>query len=512
MPEKVGKVCLVGAGPGDPQLITLKGLECLEAAEVVIYDRLVNSKILRYIPQSCKVIYAGKSPGRQSLTQDEINALLIRYAQKGKMVVRLKGGDPFLFGRGAEEALFLAKHRIPFVVVPGVSSAMAVPSYAGIPLTHRDYTSSVGIFTGQEDSHKLTSLIDWKKISSGLGTLVFLMGVGSLARIVRNLIKFGRPKDTVCCLVQQGTLPEQKSIFANLKTIVKKARLAHIHAPAVLIVGETVSLRDKLNWYETQPLFGKKILVTAPLESSPKLVKILESFGASCNELPLIRIKPLKNYNRLDAYIRQIEDFNWVIFTSQNGVKFFKDRLDYLKRDIRLLKGIAIASIGPKTKGSLENLGLKIDIQPKEFSQEGLLYSLKKEEIKGQRILLVRACGSRDFLAQELRRLGSEVKIAPAYRTVMGYPSALLKVGRLSVICDELKDIEIITFTSSSCVRNFFKVFGKRFAFILKRKIRIASIGSVTSCQIKRFGLEPDIEAKNYTLEGLTEAIIRYYR
>lgn len=504
MPKKIGKVYLVGAGPGDLLLITLRGFQYLKEAEAIVYDRLINPELLKCAPESAEIIYVGKSPDRHTLAQDKINRLLVRLAKQGKRVVRLKGGDPFLFGRGAEEALTLAKNKIPFEIVPGVTSAIAVPGYAGIPLTHRGFTSSVGIFTGQEDPSKEYTRINWEKISTGLGTLVFLMGVENLALIVRNLIKFGRPKNTLCGLIQQGTLPKQKTVTANLATIVKKAKQAKIQPPAIFVVGEVVLLRKKINWFETKPLFGKKILVTAPVESSPRLLRALEDHGAACREFPLIKIKPLEDYSALDLCIKNIKNFHWLIFSSQNGVKFFKQRLDYLKKDVRILDGVNIAVIGPRTKIALEVLGLKVDIMPKAFCQEGLAESFKALSLKGRNILLVRAIRARDLLAKELKKRGAGVKVAPAYKAVPTPP-------RRHFASKDLAGTDIITFTSSSSVRNFFQVFPQGRKFLRRNKICVASIGPITSETIRFFGAKADIEAKSYTIDGLTEAIVKYY-
>src|SRR3989339_2161732 len=336
------KVYLTGAGPGDPGLITLKAIECLKKAKVVIYDRLVNPELLKYAPQDAEILYAGKASKKHSLNQDEINRLIVKKAKEGKTIVRLKGGDPFLFGRGGEEALELAKNNIPFEVIPGVSSAIAVPAYAGIPLTHREFTSSVGIFTGHEDPAKENSRIDWEKISTGLDTLVFLMGVENLESIVKNLLKSGRSPSSPCALIQNGTLPGQKTVSTTLDKIIKAARAFRFQPPSILIVGEVVSLRKKLNWLETKPLFGKKILITRPKGEDTRFSQILEEYGASCAELPAIAIKPLSDYSQLDAAISQLAmvrlpiaaaikelaGFQWLIFSSQNGVRFFKQRLD----------------------------------------------------------------------------------------------------------------------------------------------------------------------------------------
>jgi len=384
-----GKVYLVGAGPGDPGLFTLKGLRCLKQAEVVVYDRLVWPQLLKFAPEKAELIYVGKSSQKRILSQEKINQLLAKRAEEGKVVLRLKGGDVFLFGRGAEEAAYLAKRKIPFEVVPGVSSAIAVPAYAGIPLTHRRYTSSLGIFTGHEDPFKRQSAIDWEKISTGLGTLVFLMGVGNLPKIAGNLIKFGRPKTTPCCLVQRGTLPGQKTVTATLNTITKRAKESGITPPAILIVGDVVRFRKDLNWFERKPLFGKRILVTSHRERLNRLSSILENWGASVVELPLIKIVPLKDYRLLDSAVERIHEFNWAVFSSQNGVKHFSKRLNYLGKDLRILIGVKLAAIGPNTKKALENFGLRVDAQAEKYCQEGLLDYFKKTKVKGESILIV---------------------------------------------------------------------------------------------------------------------------
>jgi uroporphyrinogen III methyltransferase/synthase len=498
-----GKVYLVGAGPGEPGLITLKGLECLKKAEVVVYDRLVNPRLLEYASQAAELVYCGKSPKRHTLTQEEINLLLVKKAKSGKMVARLKGGDPFVFGRGAEEALCLSRHKIDFEVIPGVSAALAVPAYAGIPLTHRAYTSSVGIFTGHQDGAKAGSAIDWERISSGIGTLVFLMGVGNLKSIVNNLIRYGRPDYTPCCLIQTGTLPGQKSISSSLGEIVRAAKSAKITPPAILIAGDVVSLRDKLNWYESLPLFGKKILITRPHESAGqgRLLSLLEAGGASCLEMPAIEIKPLENYTMLDRAIARIDGFRWIIFTSQNAVRFFKQRMDCFKKDARVLKGVKAAVIGRMTRKALEDIGIKADLLPESFCQEGLIKGFNKLCIKGQNILIVRAREARDVLPKGLRKMGAKITIAPAYKAVM----ARARAPR------GLKDIDLITFTSASGVKNFFKVFPAAAFRGLKKIPVIAAIGPITAREARKSGLKVAIEAKEYTFEGLAEAIVKYY-
>lgn len=504
MKKPKGRVYLVGAGPGDPELITLKGARLLKEAQVVVYDRLVNPRIIRECSPGAELIYVGKAAEQHTLSQDKINLLLAALAKKGKIVVRLKGGDPFVFARGSEEILFLVKNKIPFEVVPGITSAIAVAAYAGIPVTHRGFASSLGIITGQEDPDKEDTSIAWDKISTGLGTLVFLMGVENLGKIVSTLIKYGRDKLTPCCLVQWGTLSRQKVAAGTLADIQDKVKAAGITPPAVLIVGKVVSLRGKLNWFENKPLFGKKALVTLPSEDNARMSAMLEAQGAECVTLPLIRIRSLEDYSELDRTIKNIEGFHWLIFTSQNGVRFFKERLDALGKDVRILSGIKIAAIGPKTKEAVEALSVRVDVVPADFRQEGLLRVLRKEKIKGKNILIVRARAARDVLPAGLMKLGARVCVIPAYQ-------AVLREDKVA-IPGFLSGFELITFTSSSCVDGFFQAFSRKEIFSKKNKFRVASIGPVTSQTCRKRGLKPDIEAGQFTLEGLARAIVKYYK
>ena len=502
MAKAFGKVYLVGAGPGDHELLTLKAKKLLEQADAVVYDRLVNPRILEHIAEGIAPVYVGKASSSHTLPQDKINMLLVKLAKQGKTVVRLKGGDPFVFGRGGEEALVLKKHKIPFEIVPGITSAIAVPCYAGIPVTQRGYTSSLGIFTGQEDPTKEDTDIDWEKISTGIGTLVFLMGYENLEKISRTLIKYGRKPSTPCCLIRWGTFPKQRSLVGTLDNIFGKAIKENFGPPAILVVGEVVSLKEKLDWFENKPLFAKKILVTVPSEEQARLNALLEGQGAECIEMPLIEIKQLSDYSALDAAIRQIEKFNWLIFTSQNGVRYFKKRLRSLKKDIRVLKGVKVACIGPKTKMAVQNLGIRIDVSPKEFTQEGLVDSFKKINIKGKNILIARAEEARDVLPDSLKKMGANVSVLAAYK-------AQLKKEKHQP--GFLKDLDLVTFTSSSCVEGFLRNFSKKEILSRQNRFKIASIGPITSQTLRRHGLKAHIQAKVYTLDGLAEAIVKYY-
>ena len=364
---KEGKVYLVGAGPGDPGLITVKGMECLNQADVVIYDHLASAKLLKYAREDAETICAGKQHGSHTLPQDEMNKLMIEKARQGHTVVRLKGGHPFIFGRGGEEAEALAAERIPFEVVPGITSAIAAPAYAGIPLTHRKYTASVGIVTGHEDSTKPDSTVDWSKLATGVGTLVILMGVKNLAKIVEKLISAGRDPKTPVALVRWGTTPQQTTLVGTLETIVAQAETAKLKPPVAIVVGEVVKLREKLNWFEKRPLFGKTVVVTRTREQASELVARLSAAGADCLECPTIRVVPPQDWHPLDEAINALDSYDWLVFTSVNGVCFFFDRLYEKGKDVRALKDVRTATIGPVTAKRLRDFGLKSDIMPQTY-------------------------------------------------------------------------------------------------------------------------------------------------
>ena len=376
-----GKVYLVGAGPGDIGLLTIKGLKCLKKAEVVVYDFHLNAQVLNYINHDAEFIYAGKRGGHHTMTQDDINAVLVQKAKEGKMICRLKGGDPFVFGRGGEEAEALSKEGIEFEVVPGVSSAIAAPAYAGIPLTHRLFSSSFAVIPGYEDAAKKESTIEWSKIATGVGTLVFLMGVKNVDLIAQKLIENGRSSDTPVAVIRWGTRPDQKTIVGTLKNIAELVKEKHIKPPAVMVVGDVVKLRGSLKWYEKKPLFGHRILAT---REHAEGFEPLEELGAEIIEFPTIDIVPPENYEELDESIDKITTYNWMIFTSRNGVKYFFKRFLDKDMDIRELKGIKICAIGTKTAEELKHYGLKVDLVPDEFRAEGLIQSV--QELEGSKL------------------------------------------------------------------------------------------------------------------------------
>jgi uroporphyrinogen III methyltransferase/synthase len=495
-----GLVYLVGAGPGDPGLITVKGLACLQKADVVIYDRLVSPALLRQAPRECELIDAGKSPQGHTLPQEAINALLVEKALAGKVVVRLKGGDPFLFGRGGEEAEALAEAGVPFEVVPGVTSAIAAPAYAGIPVTHRDHTSTFAVVTGHEDPTKADSSIDWQKLATGVGTLVFLMSIGNLPKIVAKLIEHGRDGRTPVAIVQQGTEARQKTVTGTLADIVERAREANIKPPAVTIVGEVVRLREKLRWFDTKPLFGKRVLVTRSREQVSALSQRLRELGAEPLEYPAIAIAPPKDIAPLDEAIARLSTYDWLIITSANGVRALADRMSEKGLDMQALGRPRIAAIGPATAQALAGYGLRVDYMPQVYLAEEIATGIG--DVAGQRILLPRVERAPKQLAQALRGKGAVVDEVTAYRTLaVGAPhelKALLADGQ----------VDIVTFTSSSTVRNLAAgLQGLTPADVLSRCM-VACIGPVTARTATRLGIRVDVVAREHTIPGLVEAIV----
>ena len=501
---KIGKVYIIGAGPGDAGLITIKAVDCLRLADVVVYDNLVNEELLKYAPGKARLIYAGKKGGDHTLSQDAINNLLVQEAQAGNIVARLKGGDPFIFGRGGEEAEELVAHGIPFEVIPGVTSAIAVPAYAGIPLTHRGLTSTVAFITGHEDPTKDKSDIDWQALT-GIGTLVFLMGVKNIGQITETLISHGKQHDTPAALIRQGTTTQQETITGTLGTIVGLAQARRFSPPAILVVGKVVELRDTLNWFEKTPLFGKGIVITRPERQADDLACLLTAEGAHPIAFPTIKIVPPISWQELDAAIDKLPTYDWLIFTSANGVQFFFQRLREKQKDIRDLKGIKICCIGPATALQIENKGIKVDLIPEQFIAEGILQSFAGMDLKGKKILIPRAAKARDVLPEGLKKLGVEVDVVTTYQTVN---SGNKKEEFDSMIYDN--KVDVITFTSSSTVTNFVEIMGRDFK--LPANINVACIGPVTAETAKKAGFKIDINQSEYTMAGLVQSLINHVK
>ncbi len=526
-----GKVYLVGAGPGDIGLLTVKGLRCLQKAEVVIYDFHLNAQVLNYINHDAEFIYAGKRGGHHTMTQDEINDILVQKAKEGKIICRLKGGDPFVFGRGGEEAEILFREGIEFEVVPGVSSSIAAPAYSGIPLTHRLYSSSFAVIPGYEDISKKESFIEWSKLATGVGTLVFLMAVKNVDLITQKLIENGRSPDTPVAVIRWGTRPDQRTIVGTLKDIGGIIKEKDIKPPAVMVVGDVVRLRESLKWYEKKPMFGHRILVT---REHIEGFESLEELGAEIIEFPTIEIVPPESYDELDESIDKIGTYDWLIFTSRNGVKYFFKRFFEKDRDIRDLKGTKICAIGTKTAKEIKKYGIKTDLIPDEFRAEGLIEAFLKEGskqtppqpplskggieggvssklrtpnselLKGMKFLLPRAEKAREVFPEKVRELGGEIDVPVAYKTIKPESRGkrlgrFLKEGRIS----------IATFTSAATFNNFREIMGKDADELLKG-VTIAVIGPVTAKAIENAGLHVDIMPKEATVEAMVEEIIKW--
>ena len=503
--NKPGKVALVGAGPGDEGLMTLRGKDWLERADVVIYDHLANERLLRFTQPGTEFIYAGKKEGKVTLSQNDINALLIEKAKLGKVVVRLKGGDPFIFGRGGEETQALTEAGIPFVVVPGVTSPIGVAAYAGIPLTHRDFSSTLSIITGSNEKGKEDTHIDWEKIASRSGTLIFLMGARKLKRITENLIKYGKDPATPIAVIQWGTTYRQKTWTGTLDTIVDIAAKENIKPPALTIVGEVVALKPHTDWYETLPLFGKTLVITRPEEQSETFMHGLLERGAEPFLFPVIETIPPEDWGSLDTAIQKLDSYDGLIFTSVNGVKFFMRRLKEKGKDVRELKGLRLYAIGPKTEKAVNKLGINVDVVPEDYVAESLIASMGKENIKGKRFLLPRAAVARETLPDQLRAQGATLDVAPAYQTICPKTNTDELIRRI-----QEGSIDAVTFTSSSTVTHFMALVGSELMPQLT-KVAIACIGPVTAKTAEKAGLKVDIMAEEYTVDGLIAALEKYF-
>ncbi len=443
---KTGKVYLIGAGPGDPGLLTLKGKRCLEEADVVIYDYLVDQRILAYARPEVELLYVGKKSGGDSVPQTEINRLMIKRAHDGETVARLKGGDPFLFGRGGEEAEELVAAKVPFEVVPGVTSALAVPAYAGIPVSHREYASAVAIVSGHKEVWENAPHLNWATLAGVGGTLVFLMGTRQLRDNMRRLINHGLPADTPVALIRWGTRPDQEVLTGTVGTIATLVAERRFEPPAIAVVGEVVRLRERLRWFDTKPLFGRRLVVTRPRVQASRFVELLEEHGAEVILFPTIATVPVESYEQLDGALADLSAYHWLIFTSVNGVQYFFARLR-------------------------------------------------------------RAAAAREALPKELRALGARVDEIPVYQTIrppqqkLAELRTLLKAGK----------IDLVTFTSSSTVRNFVALFPQDDVPVLLGKGRIGCIGPVTADTAREFGLAVAVQPQTYTIPAFAEAIAEYF-
>src|SRR3954453_14422087 len=495
--SKNGKVYLVGAGPGDLGLVTLRAKEFIENADVIVYDHLANADALGWARDDAEIIYAGKQPG-ESGTQHEITSLLIDKARQGKQVVRLKGGDPFVFGRGAEEAQEIAGAGITFEIVPGITSAIAEPAYAGIPLTHRAHNSHVTFFTGHEDPTKMESAIDYAALTKLGGTQVMLMGLERVAQVTSEMLKHGVRSDLPVALVRCATTGQQETLTGTVSDIAQKVAAKNFEAPAVAVFGDVVSLRDTLNWYETRPLMGKRIVVTRTRKQASALSNKLRALGAHVIELPTIRIEPPSNLREFAELVQDAHVYDWIVFTSANGVEAFFEIFFKLYDDAREIGGVKIAAIGPATAQRVRDFHLHVDMQPEEFVAEAILRGFEKlGGIENLKVLIARAERARDLLPKQLSAAGAIVDEAFAYRTVpetrdiRGAQRQLAQAGA-----------DLITFTSSSTVENFLGL-----GLPWPKGMRIASIGPITSKTVRDQGLKVDVEARRHDIDGLVQAL-----
>ncbi|MDQ0196756.1 uroporphyrinogen-III C-methyltransferase [Paenibacillus wynnii] len=506
-----GKVYLVGAGPGDAKLITVKGLDCIKKGDVLVYDRLASPRLLKWMKPGGEKIYVGKRPDRHTMKQEEINHLLVDLALQGKTVVRLKGGDPTIFGRVGEEAGLLRQHGIPYEIVPGITSAISVPAYAGIPVTHRDHTSSLSIITGHENPEKLDYSINWEKLTNATGTLVFLMGVAKIGYISAQLIKHGRPPETPVALVRWGTRAEQETLIGTLSDIEAKVTAANFQPPAVIVVGDVVLQREQLMWAEAMPLFGKRIVVTRARSQASELVDRIDELGGEPYEFPVIETVMPRDEDKkaeIASALAVLETYDWVIFTSVNGVEFFFRHLTELGVDIRGLFHARIAAVGPATAEALAVRGLMTEELPARFQAESLIEAIGAELLPGQKVLLPRGDLARDWLPDKLIELGLQVTVADTYETVVTGEDddellKLLEEGR----------IHAVTFTSSSTVHNFLEILkrmGLEDPLPLLANVKIACIGPITEKTAIEAGLTPGLLASEATIDGLVNELCRW--
>ena len=502
---KPGKVYLVGAGPGDPGLLTVKGAQALGTAQVVVYDRLLDPSLVALAPATAERIFVGKERGRQALTQSEINRLLVSEGSAGKTVVRLKGGDPFVFGRGGEEAQALAEAGVPFEVVPGVTSAVAAAAYAGIPVTHRGVSTAVTIVTGSEDPSKGETTTDWSALAKTGGTLVTLMGWAALPGIAATLQANGMAGDTPASLVQWGTWNRQKTVTGTLADIAERGRAAGIGAPVVAIIGEVARLRDEIGWFDRRPLWGKRVLVTRSRTQASRLIEMLGDLGATTVELPSIEIGPLDDYNQLDRALTSAADVpaRWVIFASVNSVEYVWERVRILGKDARYFAGATVGAIGPATARALRDRGIEPDFIPKRSVSEEVIAELSALDWQGRLVLLPGSAIGRDALTAGLEGLGADVKRVPAYANTR--PEGIEERARTAF--DE--GIDVVTFTSSSTVRNLVEILGSERHLLARTTI--ACIGPITAATAEELGLAVDIVAAQHNVEGLADALAGHY-
>ena len=501
--KPTGKVYLVGAGPGDPGLFTLRGKEVLSCAEVVIYDALIHARILSFIPDTAKRIFRGSQGKVGVMSQTQINALLVQLALQGKKVVRLKGGDPFVFGRGAEEILALVEKKIPFEVVPGVSSAFAVPAYAGIPVTHLALNSSFTVVTGHEDPSKNETQVDWAHLAQDQGTLVFLMGLHTLPELCRRLIEEGKDSQTSAAVIQWGTTSRQKTVLGTLQTLPQLAQKAGLKPPATIVVGPVVSLAPKLEWISQKPLWGLKVLVTSTPAKSSYLSGLLTEEGAEVVEIPTIDLKPIKLGQDGLKLVRMAPTYDWIIFASAYAVEIFMEQIANVGMDKKVLRRVKFACVGEATAKSLKTFGLKADLVPKDYKQEGLVRSFQRLDLKGKKVLFARAKEGRDLLIKFLKKKKANVDLLALYENLVPV-SAREQFRRLFL---HEGGVDLATFASSSSVDHFYSLFTPVQRRQWLRRLPVAVIGPVTGATVRKWGCKVTVQPQKFTMPALVEAI-----
>jgi len=502
---KKGIVYLIGAGPGDPGLITVRGLQCVQNADVVVYDYLANPVLVDEAPADVERIFVGKRKGRHHRPQEEINRLLVDKAKEGKTVARLKGGDPYVFGRGGEEAQHLRRAGVAFEVVPGVTAGFAAAAYAGIPLTHRDYTTSLGLVTGHEDPAKKMSTLDWEKLSTGVGTMVFYMGMANLPLIAGKLVEHGRSPQTPVAVIRWATTPRQQTLVATLETVVAEVEKSGIRPPAVILVGDVIELRRDLRWFDNRPLFGRRVMVTRTAEQARPFVDLLAARGAEALCCPTIATMPPESWAELDRAIEALDGTDTLVLTSANAVDAFFDRLTALGKDVRTLAGIEVVAVGPKTALSIRRRGIAPDLVPEDYRAEGVVKLLIDRGVEGKKVLYPKANLARDLIPSQLTAAGATVADPVAYRTVApeGGQERILELL-------EAGGIDAVTFTSSSTVENFVAMAGEELHRLLDG-VAVVSIGPLTTATAERLGLTVAVQPVRYTLEAMVDAMVEYF-
>lgn len=498
---KKPKVYLVGVGPGDPGLLTVKAKELIQSADVIVYDRLVSDSIMDLFPTQSTLINVGKDPNGKSVSQDEIHEYLRKYAAIDKLVIRLKGGDPFVFGRGGEEAAFLKQNNIDFEFVPGITSAIAVPEYAGIPVTHRGYSTSFAVIAGHTRENDSIDHYPWDSISKSVDTLVFLMGVKNLPIIVNHLLKAGKDSKTPIAIIEEGTTPKQRTITGNLKTIVQQAEKEKIHSPSIIVVGNTVLLQPTLHWLENLPLWGKNIVVTRTTDQEGTFRKKLNALGANVFSFPSIQIQRLPFTKGFIEDIKRIQDFKWILFSSVNAVKLFFEEFFLHYSDVRALHNNRIACIGPSTEQELLHYGLRADLVPNRYVAESLWDSIQPYVHEGDMIFLPRAKNARDFLLQKFHEAGCEIHEHHLYESTVntGHPSEAIETLFF-------KPIDVITFTSASCVHSFMKIIPRALMTQIQEHPAVC-IGPITANALLEYGWHDVIISEIHTIDGMCDTI-----